>query len=323
MSNRNKIFNNKIAEAKILFNKVKSNIKNSSTRIKYINKISDTTNLNSVNKIIRELNLIDKQDKPIIQKDLPKIKRHEIETERNKKYDPIINSLQLKNESNKNLYKRVLDVVGTSPHVKVFNTKLRSGKNDVMQIIINKSMNQQEIENLGSRISKVFRLTNGAIQTSIRYDRWNYAGEIKLGQDVKLFDLYDNVFRGEYSSTSYFIRIFPEPTGGTTATNNCLYDCLFEYLGNRLIWKTSDDFRRFLKVKENEKIDIKYMTQIETKLNVNINVSGDYTYTSHLEPHLMKINLILINEHYSINIYRVKNLTINNQISKIERKPLI
>ena len=37
----------------------------------------------------------------------------------------------------------------------------------------------------------------------------------------------------------------------------------------------------------------------------------------------MKINLILINEHYSINIYRVKNLTINNQISKIERKPLI
>ena len=53
MSNRNKIFNNKIAEAKILFKKVKSNIKNSSTRIKYINKISDTTNLNSVNKIIR------------------------------------------------------------------------------------------------------------------------------------------------------------------------------------------------------------------------------------------------------------------------------
>ena len=105
MSNRNKIFNNKIAEAKILFNKVKSNIKNSSTRIKYINKISDTTNLNSVNKIIRELNLIDKQDKPIIQKDLPKIKRHEIETERNKLYDPIISSLQLKNESNKNLYK--------------------------------------------------------------------------------------------------------------------------------------------------------------------------------------------------------------------------
>ena len=185
-------------------------------------------------------------------------------------------------------------------------------------------MNQEQIENLGSRISKVFRLTNGAIQTSIRSDRWNYAGEIKLGQDVKLFDLYDNVIRGEYSSTSYFIRIFPEPTGGTTSTNNnCLYDCLLEYLGNRLIWKTPDDFRRFLKVKQNEKIDIKYMNQIETKLNVNINVCDDYTYTSHLEPHLMKINLILINEHYSINIYRVKNLTINNQISKIERKPLI
>jgi hypothetical protein len=325
MSNRNKIFNNKIAEAKILFDKVKSNIKNSSTRIKYINKISDTINLNSVNKIIRELNLIDKHDKPIIQKDLPKIKRHEIETERNKKYDPIINSLQLKNESNKNLYKRVLDVVGISPHVKVFNTKLRpsKSKNDIMQIMINKSMNKQEIENLGSRISQVFRLTKGAIQTSIRSNGWDYAGDIKLGQDVKLFDLYDNVIQGNYSSTSFFIRIFPEPIGGTTPTNNCLYDCLLEYLGNRLIWKTSTDFRRFLKVKENEKIDIKYMKQIETKLNVNINVSGDYTYTGHLEPHLMKINLILINQHYSINIYRVKNLTINNQISKIERKPLI
>ena len=34
------------------------------------------------------------------------------------------------------------------------------------------------------------------------------------------------------------------------------------------------------------------MNQIETKLNVNINVCGDYTYTSHLAPHLMKINFI-------------------------------
>jgi hypothetical protein len=74
------------------------------------------------------------------------LKKHDFETERNLKYDPIFKSLQLKSKSNINLYKNVLDIVGISPDVKVFNTKLRSGKNDIMEIMINKPMDREKIE---------------------------------------------------------------------------------------------------------------------------------------------------------------------------------
>jgi len=318
-----KIFNDKILEAKELFNKVKSNIKNKQTRFKYGFDITNSNNLHTINKVIRELSLFNKYDQPIILKNLGQLKKHDLETERNLKYDPIIKSLQLKTKTNINLYKNVLDIVGISPDVKVFNTKLRIGKNDIMEIMINKPMDREQIESLGTKISKVFKSINGKISTTIRSDKWYYAGENSLGANVSLYDLYDHEVEGTYQATTYFIRVFPNSQGGNQTKNNCLYDCLVEFLGNRLIWKSSDDFRRFLKVQPNEKIDIKYMKQIELKLNVNINVCGDYTYTSHLAPQLMKMNLILINEHYSINRKKYEEIKVHNQISNQERKPLI
>jgi len=142
-------------------------------------------------------------------------------------------------------------------------------------------MAKHEIEEIGTKISKVLKNEDGLIETSVRSDKWYYCGEVALGSNVKLFDLYDDLTEDEYDQTAFFISASPATKGGNSKNNNCLYDCLFDYLGNnKLIWKTPEEMRKFLKVGLNEKIDISYIEQIEKKLNIPINVLGNHTYIS-------------------------------------------
>jgi hypothetical protein len=64
------IFNQKINQAKELFTKLKKNIKDSRTIFNYGFTINNTNNMNSIDKVIRELKLFDKYQGPIIKKDL-------------------------------------------------------------------------------------------------------------------------------------------------------------------------------------------------------------------------------------------------------------
>jgi len=184
-------------------------------------------------------------------------------------------------------------------------------------------MTKEEIEKLGTKISRMMTGKKGLIETCVRSDKWYYCGSVDLGSDIILRDLYDEVIEGSYDQTAFFISASPGANGGNNKTNNCLYDCLYSYLGEKLIWKTANDMRKFLNIDLTCKINIKYIEQIEKKINTPINVCGNYTYTSKICSNKKVINLILINEHYSVNIYKVKNINIDHKVSNIERKPLI
>lgn len=309
---QNKIFYDKVKEAKEIFDKVKNNFKDSRTRFNYGFVIGDTNNINTINKVLRELKLYDKYKEPIKKQDLPKLK----------KQNQVLETLNTRSNTTKIMYKKVLDVIGNKD-VKVYNTGLRRNQQDVMEIIIKEKMSKEQIEILGTQISKLMGNKNGLIETSVRSDKWYYCGEVNLGSDVKLHDLYDEKIEGSYDQTAFFISASPGQAGGNNNKNDCLYNCLKSYLGEKLLWKTPEDFRKFLNIEPNTKININEMEKIEKKLNIPINVIGNYTYCTKLEKNAKIINLILVHEHYSINTYKVENINIDHKVSKTEKKPLI
>jgi len=106
-------------------------------------------------------------------------------------------------------------------------------------------MSKEQIDILGTKISKLMASKNGLIETSVSSDKWYFCGEVKLGSDVKLHDLYDERIKGSYDQTAFFISASPGSAGGNNNKNDCLYNCLKSYLGEKLIWETPDDFRKF------------------------------------------------------------------------------
>jgi len=122
------IFNEKISQARELFNKVKKNIKDSRTRFNYSYIISYSNNMKSIDKAIRELTLFDKYKGAVKKGDLVQLKKH----------DNILEKLNIKSNANKQLYRKVLDVIGNNENIQILNTGLRRNKEDVMEIIIKK-----------------------------------------------------------------------------------------------------------------------------------------------------------------------------------------
>lgn len=104
--------------------------------------------------------------------------------------------------------------------------------------------------------------------------------------------------------------------------NNCLYVCLHKYLNSNLhkVWDKPSKLKKFLGIHKYEKVDIKLMDQIEEKLKVSINVTGDYTHTSTYESN-QRIDLILRDGHYECNF--VKPSFIKRRISYKERTILL
>ena len=88
--------------------------------------------------------------------------------------------------------------------------------------------------------------------------------------------------------------------GKHSKNNDCLYDCLLKILLDDLIFKTPAKFKEFLKIEQNDGVHIDRIKDVEAKLNISINVSGDYIYTSVLKTN-KQINLKLINNHYTID----------------------
>jgi hypothetical protein len=244
-----RLFLELIAKAKELYDSVKSSIKDSRTKLNYSHIVHNSNNMNSIDKVIRELSLFKKYKGPVIKSSLTKLK----------KQDHLLSNLNIKSKAIQQKYRQVLDVIGSDKDVKILNTGLRRNKEDVIEVIIKRKMAKHEIEEIGTKISKVLNKEDGLIETSVRSDKWYYCGEVALGSNVKLFDLYDDLTEDEYDQTAFFISANAGTRGGSTKGNNCLYDCLLDYLGNKLIWKTPEEMRKFLKVGLNEKIDISYI----------------------------------------------------------------
>ena len=236
---------------------------------------------------------------------------------------------ELKDVSNKNAYAKILNRFNKFKNKRIIKTGARYKGKDVIEVIVHEKMKKEEILKYVNTLSKdLGRLDKtGFLDLSVRGNQWLFGGQTQWGKNVVFNDEYDQINEDEFSSFAVYFSALPENFGGATDHyNNCLYDCLLEVLGSRLlkIWATPTDLKKFLKLPYDAKISIKDLEKIEKKINCNISCSGDYCYTSPYN-NLKQINLQLINEHYSLLEKQNDELKtfIKNKISHRERKLII
>jgi hypothetical protein len=149
---------------------------------------------------------------------------------------------------------------------------------------------RKNIQDIGNDISQFLHEegVHGNITNAMSYpETWRSGYFTEIGQDVILFDMniYDETIKYEepkdYKAFQFYLILKDKPEGGNDKFNDCLFNCLHSYLYSRLPWKTPTEFKKYLKLKREDKVPIQCIKKIEDKLKTYaINIRGDYIYSS-------------------------------------------
>ena len=217
-----------------------------------------------------------------------------------------------------------------SPNI-VFYDKLKYRKNNVIGINFksdkyeNKYYSRNKIEKIANDVSDFLHEEDvrGIMSNALLYPNgWRSGLFTEIGEEPIIADLkkYLEFYEDpkEYKQFQLYLVLKPKAEGGNDKYNDCLYNCLHSYLYNRLPWKKPEDLKKYLKLKRNDKISINSIPIIENKLKTyQINVRGDYIYSSNVKSNKV-INLILSDEHYtidrSVDNCKIKNVSYTRKI---------
>jgi len=228
------------------------------------------------------------------------------------------------------------------PQISTLKSTKLNGR-DILSIRINQNKfikdNQKftvkDIQRISDKFSKHLEdgNINGKIMTSLKYGDLNWkSGYMRnVGDNVKMYDpneLYTlaTPYAEPSSIPSFNIYIAlgkKEARGGDDDEyNDCLYNCLKYYVFNiEDYFKSPSEFKTFLNLKRKDKVPLKCIDLIEKKLKTfQINVRGDFIRTSTIS-NCKQINILLINEHYSVE--KVSRKLLPNLRIKYEEKTLI
>ena len=233
---------------------------------------------------------------------------------------------KIKDESNVKPFAKVIRALKKDhKDIRFYNTGARYKGRDVFGLNITQKMTQHDILATANKLSNILGAfdNEGLLDLSVRGDRWYYQGQTKFGGHVQFHDDYDELNKDSFDELAIYISAMPGKKGGSSDSNDCLYACLYEVLGSKILktFSKASELKRFLKLLPYDKVPISCIELVEKKLNCSINVSGDYTYTSKLRLNKV-INLKLINEHYSLDDDKKKSdiLKVNYKISRRDRK---
>ena len=243
--------------------------------------------------------------------------------ELNKREEKINKTFEVNNYDDKIVGKLEKHLSKESPNI-VFYDKLKYRKNNVIGINFksdkyeNKYYSRNKIEKIANDLSEFLHEegVRGIMSNALLYPSdWKSGLFTEIGEDVILADLkkYLDFYEEpkEYKQFQLYLVLKPKAEGGNDKFNDCLYNCLHLYLYNRLPWRKPEELKKYLKLKRNDKIPITCINTIENKLKTyQINVRGDYIYSSTLKSNKV-INLILSDEHYTID-REVDNCKIKN-----------
>ena len=195
-----------------------------------------------------------------------------------------------------------------------------------------KSRKAQSKEKL---IAKVKKLQKSAIRLNEDYDMiisvltdegWRSDKVFTLHDEPAIFDPanyhYDNAieFNTDYRQFAVFWLPKPEFIGNTSKNNK--NDCLFIAIRNILEDKMPEGFRspktfkKRIGVERMDGVDICKMGLVEELMKININVTGEHTYTSS-NKYNKNICLTLVSGHYSVDQKALHTKSFLN------RKPII
>jgi len=166
-----------------------------------------------------------------------------------------------------------------------------------------------EIQTVSNKLSKYLqeKEVDGRLMTTMNYGKlgWRSGYFDDIGDDVKLYNPADSgIEMGIPKITTFIVYAYfkQKPVGGNDKNNDCLYNCLSEMIVRISdYWETPESLKKYLGLQRNDKIPLKLIPKIESKLRTfQINVRGDYIYTSTVKSTKV-INLLLTNEHYEID----------------------
>lgn len=213
--------------------------------------------------------------------------------------------------------------------------------------IISIRFNENQFENRTFTIDKIKKISEklsnylkdkdikGKMATAMNYGDLNWKSGYfrEIGQDVILYDpnrLYNLEVEYEKPDHINAFNIYialgeKNLVGGTNNIHNdCLYDCLEYYIFNiKDYFKHPAELKKYLGLKRDDKIPAtkEIFDKIEAKLKTyQINVRGDTIITSTKQSN-KQINIMLLNEHYSVEKIEKKSLT--PLIRYTERKPIM
>ncbi len=163
-------------------------------------------------------------------------------------------------------------------------------------------------ENMKKQFLKKYK--NGLMSITIQYPDKFYSGKVsKLNESLNFFSMddYDNFDNDPEEYFSFIVDFIPttDAKGGRDNNNDCLIKCIRKVIQTKKNEIIAEELKEYLKLNRDDKIDIKFMSKVEkyikskTGKDYAIFVSGDYSYISTVDT-TRKINLILSNEHYSV-----------------------
>ena len=172
------------------------------------------------------------------------------------------------------------------------------------------SFSKKLVQKISNDMSKYMRKRglDGKIMTSMRYGDlgWRSGYFSNIGDNISLYNPADSGIEMDELPTIQSFVIYtvmkPKAQGGNDLFNDCLYNCLSQYIINvKDIFETPESLKKFLGLKRCDKIPLECIDKIEQKLRTyQINIRGDYIRTSTIKSDKV-INLSLINQHYSID----------------------
>lgn len=167
------------------------------------------------------------------------------------------------------------------------------------------------VKKMANKISKDFAENelNGLMICTVRCELEYRSGYlVNIGEDVEIYNPADSGFDFVDISKidSFILYVFVgkkalNAGGYDDKHNDCLYNAIKKfYYDITKHFPTPDSFKKYLKLKRNDKVSIELIPMIEKKFKtVKINVSGDFEYISPIKSD-KEIHLTLINEHYDI-----------------------
>lgn len=229
---------------------------------------------------------------------------------------------------------KILNYLGKN--LEKYNTKInvlpiRAGNHNVIEVVLKgqqfgiQSFSRKRINKIGNDLSKQLYEEgfSGNIGNALEYNEyWRSGRNTNIGDNIDLYEVgeydkddFDRLGNQTKFKEARFYVYLTDPVGGcSTKYNDCLYYCLKNILKDSLPFKSPEKLKHFLNVPRFKGIDYKLISLIENKLNIPINLSGDYILQSQMDG-LKQINLKLINGHYTIDH------TFNRKAYNVSYKP--
>ena len=217
---------------------------------------------------------------------------------------------------------------------------IRSNGKKVVMMTYNGKFTREQIQEIAQEKSNKYKKYGFMNEVEILYPHTNNnrlgwrRGPITKTGEVKLYNSDDFYEEGhkqyaqepKHFKKFHFYLLNMPSDGGDDVNNDCLYNSIKSVLRDNMPWN-AEQFKVFLGLKRNDKVDISLIKKIDDKLKTHkINVLGDHIYSSIKEkPSLLNINLILKDGHYEVDkskIITVKGIAHTSKRTLIYDKDL-